>query len=91
MSNVANVAYDLSGAAREAIVMQDACNLSGVVHAFSRAMSVVRENASGTDEANVHPIAVLFADKIMDLVRRPSTTEYCRAYEACKRLAGEGF
>ena len=78
---------DLKRAAQDALAVQDACNLSGVVHAFSLAMSTVRENTNGTDEANRHPIAVLFADKIMDLVGRPDTVGYGDAYESCKNLS----
>lgn len=79
---------ELKRAAKDALTVQDACNLSGVVHAFSRAMSVVRESTNGTDEANTHPIAVLFADKIMDLVGRPGMDNYGKAYDACEELAG---
>jgi hypothetical protein len=55
--------------AKQALDVQDACNLSGVVHGFSRAITRLREllpNA-GTDEINHHPIAVLWADKIKDV------------------------
>jgi len=79
---------ELKRAAQDALTVQDACNLSGVVHAFSRAMSVVKENTNGTDEANRHPIAVLFADKIMDMVGRPDFKGYGDAYDACKKIAG---
>ena len=78
---------DLRKAARDALAVQDACNLSGVVHAFARAMSAVREASNGTIEANTHPIAVMFADKIMDLVGRPDLDNYGKAYDACKELA----
>jgi hypothetical protein len=78
---------ELKNAAQDALVVQDACNLSGVVHAFSRAMSAIRESTNGTAEANQHPVAVLFADKIMDLVGRPDFNDYGKAYDACKELA----
>ena len=77
----------LKKAAQDALAVQDACNLSGVVNAFSRAMTTIRENTNGTEEANHHPIAVLFADKIMDMVGRPELFESCKAYDACKELA----
>ena len=78
---------ELKKAAQDALAVQDACNLSGVVHAFSRAMTVIRENTNGTDEANRHPIAVLFADKIADLTGRPGVDGYGQAYSACSDLA----
>ena len=55
--------------AREALAVQDACNLSGVVHGFSRAMTDLRANSPelGTDALNHHPIAVLWADKVAHL------------------------
>jgi len=74
---------DLKKAAKDALEVQNACNLSGVVHAFARAMSAVRESSNGTSEANTHPIAVMFADKIMDLVGRPDLGDYGKAYDAC--------
>lgn len=82
------MAEALKRAAQDAMTVQDACNLSGVVHAFARAMTAVREATNGTSEANQHPIAVMFADKIMDLVGRPNFEDYGKAYDTCKELAG---
>lgn len=55
--------------AREALDVQNACNLSGVVHGFSRAISHLRALLpdAGTDEINHHPICILWADKISSL------------------------
>lgn len=55
--------------AQEALNVQDACNLSGVVHGFSRAITNLRDllPRAGTDEINRHPISVLWADKIAHL------------------------
>lgn len=78
---------EIRKAAQDALAVQDACNLSGVVHAFSRAMSAVRKHTNGTDEANTHPVALLFADKIMDLVGRPGMDGFGEAYTACQNLA----
>lgn len=56
---------------QEAIDVQDACNLSGVVHSFSRAMSrlwdIAHEQGKGTDWVNTHRVARLYADKIKSL------------------------
>ena len=57
--------------AQEALDVQDACNLSGVAHAFARALSALRKaipNAS-TSEINAHPIAKVWADKIAHLTQ----------------------
>jgi hypothetical protein len=53
--------------AREALAVQDACNLSGVAHGFARAMADLCALVPGTDARNAHPIAVLWADKIAHL------------------------
>ena len=76
---------------REALTVQDACNLSGVVHAWSRVLDKIwfeaRAAGQGTDYVNRHPISVLFADKLADLAgTRP--TDYLRAYDVARRKGG---
>ena len=53
----------------EALAVQDACNLSGVVHSFARVFEIIRAEPGnhGTDYVNKHPVCVLFADKIAHL------------------------
>ena len=53
--------------ANEAISVQDACNLSGVVHSFARTMSDLCDLVPDTDERNNNPIAILWSDKIASL------------------------
>ncbi len=58
--------------AQEALAVQDACNLSGVVHAFSTIITEVRtrlesEGKGGTNAVNTHPVCVLFSDKVAHL------------------------
>ena len=55
--------------ADEAMRVQDACNLSGVVHSFSRAITDLRAclPEASTDTINGHPICVVWADKIAHL------------------------
>ena len=76
--------------AKEAIEVQDACNLSGVVHGWSRAMSELFELLKdGTESKNTHPINQLWASKCHDLARM-GTSEweaYHEAYSKCKELA----
>lgn len=76
---------------KEALAVQDACNLSGVVFAFSRAMEAICKEASekgyGTEWKNRHPVSKLFADKITMLAfygGAHDLHEYSKAYDECK-------
>jgi hypothetical protein len=53
--------------AREALAVQDACNLCAVALGFGRALVDLGEHTHGTDERNRHPIAIVWADKIAHL------------------------
>ena len=53
--------------AQEALDVQNACNLCGVVQSFARAMIDLGEHVKGTDARNAHPITVLWADKVAHL------------------------
>lgn len=55
--------------AREALEMQDACNLSGVAISFAQAVRDLRAALpdAGTREINEHPIVRLWVDKLRDL------------------------
>lgn len=58
----------LGDLAREVLDVQDASNLSGVVHSWSKAIRRLREVLEGdgsysTGRLNTHPISVLWADK----------------------------
>lgn len=84
------MAKSLPELAREALDVQDACNLSGVVHGFSRAITALREclpNA-GTSEINSHPICVLWADKIAHLTgtQNIGNDRTMRAYDDVRKL-----
>lgn len=60
---------EIARAYSSALEVQDACNLSGVVYAFARAMDVVCAECQGTDEKNHHPIVVLFMSKLNSMMR----------------------
>lgn len=64
--------------AQQVLDIQDACNLSGVVHAFSRAMDTLwaaaKAESQGTDYVNQHPIVTLYLSKLVSLNR---TECYC--------------
>ena len=53
--------------AQESLDVQNACNLSGVVHSFSRVMSDLCTLVPDTTNRNNHPIAILWSDKIASL------------------------
>jgi hypothetical protein len=84
----------LQQAARVAIDMQNACNLSGLVHDFPNLLRPVWNEAhrlnKGTDYVNTHPIIVMVISKLCDLTRYTYGNEqdnFGKAYEACKALA----
>lgn len=76
---------------QDALFVLDACNLSGVVHSFSRVISKVWEEAhelgKGTDYVNTHPLCVLYAEKIYELTR--ARVQFDEAYGHCRKMAEE--
>ncbi len=79
----------LKDLAKSALNVQDACNLTGVVHSFSKILTELRalEPDKGTDYFNRHPISVLFSSKIASLTYSNSSAEFSNAYNACELLA----
>lgn len=79
LQETAQLAYDV----------QYAVNLSGVVHSFSRAVTVLWEEArkidKGTDWVNTHPISKLFADKCRSLTGDASFDAYEQCLEISRR------
>lgn len=82
---VGDLQHRLIKAYREALAVQDACNLSGVVHAFSRHMKTLSELGLPTDEKNRHPVAVLFSSKIASLTHSESILAFNYAYDMAKK------
>ena len=77
--------------ARNALDVQDACNLSGVVHSFSRDIARLRqltdsEPGFSTSKLNEHPICRLYADKIASL--SGSESAFSPAYAWATKAAG---
>lgn len=73
---------------KQALDIQDACNLSGVVHTFSKTLHELHEAGLDTKQIREHPISVLFADKIAHLTDTQSFSENCgevisKAYSEC--------
>ena len=76
---------------RRAIDVQNACNLSGVVHDFSNVMTRIwveaRKESKGTDWVNRHPVAVMYSSKISSLTGSEASADFSAAYDACKEKA----
>lgn len=79
---------------QNALDVQTACNLSGVVYSFAQAMEAICEEGrctgKGTDWRNNHPIAVLFATQIAHLTKITPLADpdvWGRAYQEAKRMA----
>ena len=78
---------------KEALAVQDACNLSGVVISFAKVIVFIwdeaREQGKGTDFVAKHPVSILFSSKISNLVGtnldiQAHPTRLADAYEACE-------
>lgn len=78
-------------AARLALGVQDACNLSRVVHAWGRAVSalwdVAHEQGHGTAWVNTHPVNVLFLDKLGQLVGQDPARTVMHAWDTVEEMA----
>ena len=79
-----------------ALDVQSASNLSGVVLQFARDMEQVNEevraSGGGTEQVNRHPVCRLYAEQIAWLTGgggcgNPDT--YTQAYDACQRKVEE--
>ena len=79
---------------KNAILVQDACNLSGVIHSWDEVIPRIRKDMQShgdcsTGDINAHPINILFADKVASLTGVQGITDgsmdaYSKAYEFCK-------
>jgi hypothetical protein len=77
-------------AARTALDVQDACNLSGVLRSWAETREAVNAACPmGTAQRNTHPVNVLFANKCACLTGQFCDADaYGPAYDACQALAG---
>lgn len=78
------MAFDEKKWMKSALLVQDACNLSGVVHSFSKMLTEMSVEG-GFDHAkrDAHPATILFVDKIHSMVPH-SAVDFSRAYDAAK-------
>jgi hypothetical protein len=82
----------LKDLAKEAIDAGGACNLSGVVHSFSRCMTDLRaiaraEGWEGSVAINRHPIAIVWGQVIDNITGCDQTDAWHDAFTECKRIA----
>ena len=79
----------LQDLAREAIQVQDACNLSGVAHGFSKAMSDLRSMGLDSSACAQHPITLVWIDKLASLsgYRQDYSSDMIAAYREVERMA----
>ncbi len=70
---------------RVALQVQDACNLSGVLLAWS---GILGDCPDITGD-RTHPVNVLFADKVADITGRPGFRDFGKALDACKAACQE--
>ncbi len=81
---------------KNALLVQSACNLAGVVNILAKIMFNIcieaREKGEGTDYINHHPICRLYAEQISHLSGGGMTSNsdsYSKAYIACEERAGK--
>ena len=72
--------------AKEALQVQDACNLSGVVHSFARILGEMVESGMDTDTYNRHPVSILFARKISSLTGAYADDDVNKAWDTCEDM-----
>jgi len=77
----------LIAAYRDAVQVQDACNLSGVVFSFARHMQTLCDMGLDTDQKNQHPVSVLFSSKITSLTGSELGTNMERNYFTAMHVA----
>jgi len=76
--------------AQRALMIQDACNPSGVAHTLAETICQLRANGVvGTEELCSHPIVQLMAHKMADLCNMATmdTERYWDAYSACNAMS----
>lgn len=77
---------------QDALTVQYAVNLSGVVRSWAEIMTLIWQEADavkgGTDYVNRHPVNVLFASKVASLTGCEYNQNYHDAYLKCQEIAG---
>jgi len=83
----------LQQAAQQALEVQNAVNLSGVVKSFDTILQTVlwpeaRKAGEGTEWVNTHPISIAFVDKLASLTRTQyNSSPVFSAFDELEKLA----
>lgn len=73
----------------DALMVQNASNIHGVVNGLRRAMDDLSKHVSGSDAVANHPVTRLFVTQIMHLsgMGMADLDTYQEAHDECQRLA----
>jgi len=77
----------------DALAVQSACNLSGIVESFATVLKYIwcdaRFHKQGTDYVNQHPISRLYAEQINHLSIAMSKGSYMEAHDVVSRKSAD--
>ena len=73
----------------EAMEVQNACNLSGVLFSFARHMQTLCDLGLDPDARNAHPVCILFSSKIASLTGSESMDTFSEAYQSVTQSLGD--
>ena len=75
---------------KDAVLVQNAANLSGVVHSFSKHLtatwSYARQHGLGSGWVNEHPACRLFCEQIVHLSERDGLVRYSHDVDVANRV-----
>jgi len=81
--------HDHKAFCRDALFVQDACNLRAIARLLVAAADYATDNFGGTDASYCDPAVVLIVNKLESLVHSNWNDNYSLAYDACKRIGGD--
>jgi len=82
------MSFDEKKWAVQAMQVQDACNLSGVLISFSKMLSEMNDDNYDTLKKQTHPCTILFTSKVESLVRSEAPGAFSKAWSWAKDKAG---
>ncbi len=73
---------------KEALAVQDACNLCGVAQSFARAMSELMDMTGSTKKVNEHFVTILWLDKMASLagIQELGNEKVMEAYREARNI-----
>jgi len=72
---------NLSELAKEALAIQDACNMGGVANSFVTALRELSNHTSGTDERNTHAIVRVYLNKMISLAGEAEPKDWNKVHD----------